>query len=325
MLITDETGIPGRAASRQVVRSRALAGIREELARDNPQDVVGWFRLRRDRHIPKPVWDRLGPRGRLRVMVDVVSSAAETPRVNSHHSAAAVLNIPTIGSIPTQVECIVPDNALGRSPGVIRHRSQNPPAGVMHDGVLVTPPDRTAVDLARLYGLACGVAAMDDVLHRGLATYADLVREREAIPKGGRGRQRARLALALADGLAESAGESLSRVRLYELGYARPVLQKEFRDTGGVFVGRTDMYWDTEDVAGEFDGEIKYRIPPNADPKLAAQIVWEEKQREDALRKLVDGVARWVWSDALRPDRFQAVLASYGLRPRHDDSWMERF
>ncbi len=284
-----------------------------------------WLRLRRDRYIPAEVWRSLSDAQQLRLKVQLVADAAEAPIVISDNSAATVWEIPVIGRLPGKVECVVDDGRRGRSPGVIRHRSQNPPAGVLHDGVRVTPPARTAVDLARRRSLACGVAALDDVLHRGLATYADVVREREAIPKGGRGRQRARLAVALADGLSESAGESLSRVRLFELGYRRPVLQREFFDDNGIFVARTDMYWEDDAMIGEFDGKVKYRVTEDAGPDEASRILWREKRREDALRRLGPGVARWVWEDALHPERLHRILLSHGLRPRVDPAWLERF
>lgn len=314
-----------RRHSTPIIPAAALEGLRTQVAGCDIYAAADWFRLRRDRYVPRALWQQLSDTERLLVMVEVVAHAAESARPISHCSAAAVWEIPVIGRIPAAVEVTVPDGRRGRSPGVIRHRSQNCPIGILHNGIRVTTPARTAVDLARLHSLACGVAAMDNVLHRGLATYAELNRELEAIPKGGRGRRRARLALALADGRSESAGESLSRVRLFELGYPRPDLQHRFFDHRGTFVARTDLFWEVEQMVGEFDGLLKYRVPEGADPQAAGRIVTEEKRREDAIRRLGVGVARWVWDEAFRPDRFQRVLTSYDLYPRADDSWLERF
>lgn len=308
-----------------ILPAAAMDALRAGVAGRDLDDAAAWFRLRRDRYVPRSLWRQLSDRERLRVMVEVVGSTAETAWPASHCSAAAVLRIPVIGPLPTEVEVVVPDGRRGRSPGVIRHRSQNCPTGVMHEGIYVTSPARTAVDLARVRSLACGLAALDHVLHHGMATYAEVEREREAIPKGGRGRQRARLAVALADHRSESAGESLSRARLYELGFPRPALQRRFFDAGGRFVARTDMYFERERTVGEFDGMLKYRVPEGADPQQAGRVVGEEKKREDAIRRLGVGVARWTWDEAHRPDEFLRILTAYGLRPRADDRWLERF
>ena len=249
-----------------VVSAAALRAMRSDASACGPDDPAAWLRLRRNHYMSQETWDGLSPTERLQVMVHVVSASAERRKVASHCSAAGVWSIPLIGPVPEQAEIVVPDRSAGRSPGVIRHRSQNCPKGVLHDGVWVTPPARTAVDLARVRSLASGVAALDHVLHHRMASRAELIREQEAIPRGGRGRQRARLAVALADEKSESAGESLSRVRLFELGYPRPTLQHEFHDERGVFVGRPDMYWRQHKIIGEFDGRVKYptRLTRNA-------------------------------------------------------------
>lgn len=302
----------------------ARDALRADLDGQDPAAALEWFRLRRDSYVPATAWNALSDSAKLLVQMHVVAMSSPVDRVNSHCSAATAQGIPIIGPLPAHVELTVPDNRTGRAAGVVRHRSQNCPEGVLHNGILVTPPARTAVDLARVRSLASGVAALDHVLHHKMASREELIREQEAIPKRGRGRQRARLAIALADGAAESAGESLSRIRLYELGYPKPTLQHEFYDDRGSFVGRTDMYWRQHKTVGEFDGRMKYRVEEAGDPEEAGRILWREKQREDALRRLDLTVARWVWDDAIRPDRLRAVLTAYGLRPEADPSWLER-
>ena len=62
----------------------------------------------------------------------------------------------------------------------------------------------------------------------------------------------------LLDLRSESAGESMSRVRLIEEGLPRPELQYEIFGPGGGLLARVDFYWDEHKTVGEFDGKIKY-------------------------------------------------------------------
>ena len=42
-------------------------------------------------------------------------------------------------------------------------------------------------------------------------------------------------------------------------------------------------------------------------------VVWQEKQREDALRARVQSFDRWGWDLALSPGRFHAFLTERGV------------
>lgn len=86
---------------------------------------------------------------------------------------------------------------------------------------------------------------------------------------------------------AESALESISRVRLVDRGLPEPVLQKEFHDRRG-FIGRVDMWWPKWRVIGEADGLGKYDDP---------RVLRMEKIREDRLRALGLRVVRWTWNE----------------------------
>ena len=108
-----------------------------------------------------------------------------------------------------------------------------------------------------------------------------------------------RLVADLADADSMSAGESLSRVQMFRLGVPRPRLQVPHDDDQGL-IGVVDFDW--LGVIGEFDGKLKYRVPPGASPEEAAEIVWREKKREDRLR-VGSRVARWTWEVALDRDR----------------------
>jgi hypothetical protein len=72
------------------------------------------------------------------------------------------------------------------------------------------------------------------------------------------GTRQARRAVALVDPRSESAGESVSRVRLHEDGLPMPDPQPDIFDEDGQFVARVDFCWRKQRIIGEFDGKIKY-------------------------------------------------------------------
>lgn len=84
----------------------------------------------------------------------------------------------------------------------------------------------------------------------------------------------ARRAIAAMNGLSESPGESLSRLRMKEYGFPDPVLQQVLR-VGSQFLARVDFYWRRWRLVGEFDGMGKYET---------GQTLAQEKVREDDLR-----------------------------------------
>ena len=111
---------------------------------------------------------------------------------------------------------------------------------------------------------------------------------------------------------AANAGESLSRVRIVDLGFAVPELQVRFDDILGSYA-LVDFYWRGIRLVGEFDGDMKYtrsRALSGSDP---AAVVLHEKKREDALRRRVRGVTRWDWALLRRLPAFAAQLAEAGV------------
>jgi hypothetical protein len=86
-------------------------------------------------------------------------------------------------------------------------------------------------------------------------------------------------------------------VAIAAAGLPMPVLQWEVRAAAtGRFIGRVDVGWPELRTAGEFDGLIKYgrTLRPGQD---VAEVLVEEKRREDALRDEDLAVVRWIWSD----------------------------
>ncbi|HEX5533839.1 MAG TPA: type IV toxin-antitoxin system AbiEi family antitoxin [Actinomycetales bacterium] len=158
---------------------------------------------------------------------------------------------------PLPVECIVPAarGSVPRRPGLVAFEAPLPPEDIAFlDGVPVTSPDRTALDLARYTKVFMGLALLDAF---GNAKLIDLEALHERVDglKGQRGIGQARRLLGLCDPRAESFGESWLRLRAIDAGFPRPDLQIWVTDDNGLGIYRLDLGWPTLKVAVEYDGE----------------------------------------------------------------------
>lgn len=176
-------------------------------------------------------------------------------------------------------------------------------------GIPVTTVPRTVADLLRTADRDTAVCAADAALHRQLCSLDDLA---EALnhPPSRHGVPRARKRLAEADGLAESALETRSRLLFADAGLPEPELQVRFDTRLGRY--RVDFYWRGHRVIGECDGMRKYL--DSTDPRQPWQIIADEKDRENELQSLGYVVIRWRWRDLSRPEVLLARLrrALYG-------------
>lgn len=68
-------------------------------------------------------------------------------------------------------------------------------------------------------------------------------------------------------------------------------------------------------LLGEFDGHVKYTRGEFMRGRSIDNVVWDEKIREDRLRATDHGMARWIWSVALRIEAMRSLLLRAGLRP----------
>lgn len=279
-----------------------------------------WHCVRRGVWVPAEVWESLtlDQRHQAFVHATVLECHDSEGIVLAAHSAAAIWGLPRIEAWPRQVSVLDPTGAMGGS-RYVRPRTAAPVEPVVVRGVQVTPVARTVVDLACTGTLDTALAAADQALRLGLCTRADLEAEVARLAPGARGRVTARLMVDLADGASDSAGESLSRLQMFRANLPRPVLQREFTDDAGI-IGRTDFAW--RQLIGEFDGRLKYRVPPDATPQEAGDIVWREKKREDRLRRH-RRVARWTWATARDTGALARHLIDHGLRPQARSTWID--
>jgi hypothetical protein len=145
------------------------------------------------------------------------------------------------------------------------------------DGVPVTSLARTAVDLARELTWWNAVI-MNDAALRARAPRDELIRVAAHCARWPGGRQAVRAA-EFANGAAESPLESIARAVCADHGLPAPELQVWLRGACGRSF-RVDMYFRGLNTIFEPDGKVKYQLP-DRDP---ADVLWEEKVREDSLR-----------------------------------------
>jgi hypothetical protein len=216
----------------------------------------------------------------------------------SHVSAAVLHGLPVWGIPLTRVHATRERGRSGGRLGHLVHVHCAPLADdevVVVDGVRVTAPARTIVDVARTQPFAQAVVLADAALGRGLVRRAELG-VALTLAVGWPGLPAARRAVAFADERSESVGESRSRIAIAAAGLPRPALQWQARTSSGELVARVDFGWSERRTVGEFDGRTKYGRLLTAG-RSASDAVYEEKLREDRLRALGLAVIRWTWSD----------------------------
>jgi hypothetical protein len=261
-----------------------------------------WVALRRGIYIEARKVEVFGSS---RLGIAAALGAISPGAVASHWSAARLLGVQTLVAIQTTWVTRPPTSRNGRHilPCVVERAAALPPHHVtLIDGLPSTSAARTVVDLARMSTLEGGVVSADSALRMGLTTSEELLAvgtECRSWPGG----VRALRAVAFANALAESPLESVSRVAFARMGLPTPELQVEIRDAAGI-VGRLDFYWNAQRTAGEADGRSKYDD---------AQVLWDEKRREDRLRETGLEVVRWSSNDINdRPNSVhERVLAAF--------------
>ncbi len=299
--------------ARYLSRGSALAaGLR-------PQDLTAlvrsgaWSRIRYGDYVVGSPPLRVESRHLQLVEATAARLRARSGNVASHGSAAVWWDLPTWGVDLSRVHMTRPGSPGVASTGAVHpHRAQLTDAEIVEvNGIVVTTPARTVLDIARTYGFESGVVTADAALHARLTTISELTSVLE-LARSRRSAGAAARVIAFADGRSESVGESRSRVLFARVGLPEPILQHEIRDAAGKFVARVDFDMERFRTVGEFDGFRKYR-----DDDRPHESVILEKLREDALRDLDRQVVRWTWpdlqSDRVVLTRFQRAFARAGF------------
>lgn len=154
-----------------------------------------------------------------------------------------------------------------RRPAELLWSNRRPPAGIrtwsddvaddevqVIDGVRVTTPARTALDIACRYRFVRAVAAIDALAratHLKMAD-AELLVDRH---RGRRGIKQAREVLDLVDAGAESPRETWLRLVVVRNGFPGPQTQIPLYDEFGALVAVFDLGWEDMKIAMDYEGE----------------------------------------------------------------------
>lgn len=286
--LADEQGILSASAAlsagvttrelRVLVRSEALVRLDR-----------GWYALADVLEVPADSpWDR---RRRLHTLrARAVLSAYEGRVAASHHTALVLYGLPAFAADLRQVHVTrLDDGQFRRRSGVTVHE---------RGGGLINPNGavdvgRALTGTARLNGQMAALIAADAALRRQILSGDDLTAATARLV--GTGSAVARRVAQLADGRAESPGETRLREALRLM---RIPATPQVRLDDGPFHAVVDFLLVDHRVVIEFDGFVKYgRRTPLASQPTAAEVVVAEKIREDQIRALDYAVVRVTWLD----------------------------
>ena len=229
-----------------------------------------------------------------------------------HESAAVLHQLPLLAKRLDQVVAVRGGGGHGEiTPTLHTRRTQLPGCdATVVDGFPVTSLERTTADLIRRLPFPEAVMVADAALRAGADPNGLIART-----LGGRGCRMAASVLAFADARAESAGESLSRVRLHRAGLDPDDLQAKLYNADGEFLGRVDFWWEEAGLAGEFDGMVKYGklLRPG---QSAEEVILAEKRREQLLLAAGFPTVRWTWPDLWDGQLEYRVRSALGRRIR---------
>jgi hypothetical protein len=315
-----------------VTRSQAVeAGYSERELHTLTRVGGPWVIVRRGVYAERELWDSVDPYdGQMALRDRAAHLSMRTVHVLSHDSAARALGLGMLRPKLQLTHVTRPDVVGSRTEhGVKHHLAKTVPEDLRRvDGIPITGPARTALDIGREHGFAAGLVACDSAMRAGVS--AAEFGKGLLIMRCWPGITAARKASELADPGAETVGESMARILVMELGLGVPETQFPVRIATGVA-------WCDLRVGChlfEFDGRIKYlrRDQGGVANRSAEEVVWEERRRQGLVCSEGLGMSRIIWEDFWGAARRKALerlrmeyavtLARFGdVLPEH----LERF
>lgn len=258
----------------------------------------------------RDLWNTLDRRQRLVLRDRAAVLVCDDDAVLSHTSAARLLGLPVYG-IEDELSHVTrrSEHQAGRVQAEVQHHVGllGPDDNIDLDGVQVTSPERTVLDLARDFGYLTGLVAADAALRAGASrdSLAALGARLTTEPGG----PTALAVIEAADGLAETPIETLGRVTLLKMGLEDLELQYVVRFAEGGHA-ECDIYSTELHHVFECDGRLKYKEQFDRYGNLITpdHVVWLEKGREDRVRAEGLGFSRLTWPD-VQPDSFGRTAA----------------
>ena len=237
--------------------------------RPTVQDALATGLLTRLRHgiyVETDAWQGVFPEARIITRAHALARVSAMRPVFSHTTAAALHGQPLHSPDDHRVHVIAPDERPGAAAGVVRHRGELTTSDVVEvDGLRCTSLARTVADIARTATFEQAVTVTDAALRRTCTpSLHDYSTEAAAMFRdevwgiarlSAHGRSQAERVIRFADGRAQLPGESVSRIRLAELGFARPRLQVAVPGPDGRGLYFVDFGLDDVHAFGEFDGQ----------------------------------------------------------------------
>ncbi|HEY1157442.1 MAG TPA: type IV toxin-antitoxin system AbiEi family antitoxin domain-containing protein, partial [Arthrobacter sp.] len=260
-------------------------------------------RLRHGCYIRAELWEKQSGPVRSRQLIRAHAHGTLTTSTGGYvysHTSAARLHRMYDWDVDDLIHLLLPGSPSSERLGkdVRGHTRPWTEADVVTLGSLrVTSLERTVVDCAMMLGHRQALVLMDHALRLG-ADKAVMESMADGLP-GSRGIRWLRLALTHADPRSESAGETLTRELLIRLNLPLPEPQVTVDTRAGRY--RLDFAWKEKKVALEFDGKTKY-----FDYKPAAEVLYQERQRENALTEGGWTFVRVKWADLFREQEFKA-------------------
>ena len=311
-----QSGVP-RHRIRTLIENRTLHRIR-----------IGWY-------IDGSRWASMrAEEQHLVAIIALLRDGRVRAPIFSHRSAATLFELPIWSDWihgrspipdPSLTHILVRPRSHGNPPGrTRRHRTLWSDTEVDQiEGVRCTTMQRTLLDVARSEPFPVALACADAVLRRTVRSeylidepawqdWRDSMLARASELSGGRGVTAARAIAALAHPLADSPLESVSRLRLLQLGIDVDLQHPVPAEDGGTL--RLDFRFAGLEVFGECDGKVKYLDEDTRGERTSEQIAYSEKLRYDWICGTTGmrGV-RWGVSHVVTAHRLAARLREFRI------------
>ncbi|PYI68760.1 hypothetical protein CVV68_05565 [Arthrobacter livingstonensis] len=312
--------------------SRTLAQL------ENKGELV---RIRRGVYTKSADWNSSTPAQQYGLQAAAFQALAPRQPVLCHATAARLWGLWIVG-LPSKLHVVTEVATSGRNNnGVMRHLGSLTNGIVQCGPFLLTDKLTTTTALVKALTFPYAVAVCDSALRKpegrqavnkftaagsvpdprepswvtdgpqGPAVSADQLRAAAGRLTSRAARERTLAVVNFASALSGSAGESISRAKMHQLGFPAPMLQKPYtlRDGSNALV---DFWFKERNLAGEFDGKGKYLRADWAGGTMQDRL-WKEKAREDQIRAQGVGFVRWTWAEMMNRERFVRLLLQAGL------------